>query len=56
MGFMQGEGRTGALFPVNLEELTPDDHVCRGVNAFAGWLDIVGLSFERAEAGAQALT
>ena len=36
--------------------MPPDDHVCRGVNAFAGWLDIVGLSFERAEAGAQALT
>ena len=30
MGFIQGEGRTqGTLFPVILDELIPQDHVCR---------------------------
>ena len=37
MGYVQGEGRTqGTLFPVTLEELIPDDHVCRVIGrAFA---------------------
>jgi transposase len=35
MGYVQGEGRTqGTLFPVTLEELIPDDHVCRVIDAF----------------------
>ena len=51
MGFMQGEGRTqGMLFPVTLEELIPDDHVCRVIDAFVGRLDMAALGFERAEA------
>jgi transposase len=51
MGFVQGEGRTqGTLFPVCLEELIPDDHVCRVIDAFVGRLDMAGLGFERAEA------
>jgi transposase len=51
MGFVQGEGRTqGTLFPVCLEELIPDDHVCRVIDAFVDRLDIAGLGFERAEA------
>ena len=33
MGYVQGEGRTQAtLFPVTLEELIPDDHVCRVID------------------------
>src|SRR2546426_451580 len=51
MGFMQGEGRTqGTLFPVTLEELIPDDHICRVIDAFVGRLEMAALGFERAEA------
>src|SRR5882672_7865223 len=51
MGFVQGEGRTqGTLFPVCLEELISDDHVCRVIDVFVDRLDMAGLGFERAEA------
>ena len=51
MGFVQGEGRTqGTLFPVCLEELIPDDHVCRVIDVFVDRLDMAALGFERAEA------
>lgn len=51
MGFVQGEGRTqGSLFPVTLEELIPDDHVCRVIDAFVERLEMAELGFERAEA------
>jgi transposase len=51
MCFMQGEGRRqGTLFPVTLEELIPDDHVCRVIDAFVDRLNITALGFERAAA------
>src|SRR6266851_2645583 len=51
MAFIQGEGRgQGTLFPVTLDELIPEDHVRRVIDAFVGRLDVAGLGFERAEA------
>src|SRR2546422_9837941 len=51
MGFIQGEGRTQrTLFPVTLDELIPEDHVCRVIDAFVNRLDMAGLGVERAEA------
>src|SRR3989442_7279371 len=51
MAFIQGEGRgQGTLFPVELDELIPEDHVCRVIDAFVGRLDVAGLGFVRAEA------
>jgi transposase len=51
MGYVQGERRAqGTLFPVCLEELIPDDHVCRVIDVLVDRLDMAGLGFERAEA------
>jgi transposase len=50
MGFIQGEGRTqGTLFPVVLDDLVPDDHVCRVIDAFVARLEMNALGFERSE-------
>jgi transposase len=50
MGFLQGEGRNqGTLFPVTLNELIPDDHMCRVIDAFVSTLDMATMGFERAE-------
>ena len=50
MGFIRGEGRTqGTLFPVTLEELIPEDHVCRVLDVFVDGLEMVALGFERAD-------
>ena len=52
MGFMRGESRDqGALFPVSLDELVPEDHVCRVIDAFVGSLDLVQLGFSTVRAG-----
>jgi transposase/IS5 family transposase len=51
MGFIEGEARTqGALFPRTLEEMIPDDHFCRVIDAFVERLDMQELGFVRAEA------
>ena len=39
MGFVRGESRDqGSLFPVSLDVLVPEDHVCRVIDAFVGSL------------------
>jgi len=38
------------LCPVTLEELIPDDHVCRVMDGFVERLDMAELGFERAAA------
>lgn len=51
MGYIQGLGRTqGTLFPVTLEDLIPEDHVCRVIDAFVSRLEMEKLGFVRAEA------
>jgi transposase len=50
MGFIRGEGRTqGTLFPVTLEELIPEDHICRVLDAFVDGLEMAALGLERAD-------
>jgi transposase len=51
MAFIQGEARNqGTLFPSTLEELMPEVHVCRVIDAFVGRLSMEELGFVRAEA------
>ena len=53
MGFVRGESRDqGALFPVSLDELVPEDHVCRVIDAFVGSLEVARLGFSRSEPAA----
>jgi transposase len=37
------------LFPTTLDELIPEDHVCRVIEAFVGRLDMAKLGFVRSE-------
>ena len=49
MGFVRGDSRDqGTLFPVSLDELMPEDHVCRVIDAFVGSLDLAELGFGKA--------
>jgi transposase len=49
MAYIEGEGRgQGTLFPVVLNDLIPDDHMCRVIDAFVEQLDMEKVGFERA--------
>jgi len=50
LAFIQGEARgQHTLFPTTLDELIPQDHVCRVIEAFVGRLDMAKLGFARSE-------
>lgn len=52
MGYVKGEAPgQSSLFPPSLDELVPNDHPVRVIEAFVGALDLGELGFERAEAG-----
>jgi len=53
MGYVGGESRgQGALFPVVLDDLVPEDHPVRVIDAFVAGLDLGGLGFEKAQPAA----
>jgi len=53
MGYVRGESRGQvALFPRTLDEVVPDDHLCRVIEAFVDGLDLLGLGFGRAATAA----
>ena len=53
MGYVKGEAPgQGSLFPVSLDELVPEDHPVRVIEAFVGALELGDLGFERAEPSA----
>ena len=50
MAFIQGEARAqGTMFPVTLDELIPQDHVCRVIEALVERMEMAALGFERAQ-------
>ena len=50
MSYIRGEDRhQGALFPVTLDELIPEDHLVRVVDAYVASLDLASLGFARAK-------
>ena len=49
MSYIRGEDRhQSALFPVTLDELIPEDHLVRVIEAYASSLDLAALGFARA--------
>jgi len=49
MAYIQGEARDQtSLFPVSLEDLIPDDHLVRVIDAYVGRLDLKYLGFDKA--------
>jgi transposase len=49
MRYIQGENRAQtALFPVSLDELIPDDHLVRVIEAYVSLLDFEQLGFDKA--------
>jgi transposase len=50
MAYIEGKQRSQhTLFPTTLDELIPQDHVCRVIEAFVGRLDMAKLGFVRSE-------
>jgi len=50
MAYIEGEQRgQHTLFPTTLDELIPEDHVCRVIEAFVDRLDMAKLGFVRSE-------
>ena len=50
MAYIRGDAREQlTMFPVTLDELIPEEHVCRVIEAFVDRLDLAKLSFVRAE-------
>jgi len=53
MGFVTGQSRDqGSLFPVVLDDLVPQEHLARVIDAFVARLDLAGLGFGKAEPAA----
>lgn len=53
MGYVSGQSRgQGALFPVVLDDLVPEDHPVRVIDAYVGQLDLAALKFAKAEPAA----
>jgi hypothetical protein len=49
MRYIQGENRSqSALFPLSLDELIPDDHLVRVIEAYISLLDFEQLGFDKA--------
>lgn len=49
MRYIQGEDRSqGTLFPVSLDELIPEDHLVRVIEAYISLLDLEQLGFDKA--------
>jgi len=50
VAYIQGEQRNQhTLFPTTLDDLIPEDHVCRVIEAFVDRLDMTKLGFVRSE-------
>ncbi|GAC1433783.1 MAG: hypothetical protein NVS1B11_12780 [Terriglobales bacterium] len=50
MAYIGGEAREQVtMFPVRLDELIPEDHMCRVIEAFVSRLEVARLGFVRAE-------
>ena len=50
MAYIEGKQRgQHTLFPTTLDELIPQDHVCRVIEAFVDQLDMAKLGFVRSE-------
>src|SRR5438128_4172965 len=49
MAYIQGQARDQtSLFPVSLEDLIPEDHLVRVIDAFVAKLDLIRLGFDKA--------